>query len=342
MNTYNASTQSIVIVLATYNGCRFIEEQVKSIQAQTLSDWQLIIRDDGSMDNTVSIVERLMGNDSRIQLIHDESNPQRGPVSNFNTLMAHARSLNPDYIAFADQDDYWIEGKLENQLQSMQTIENKKGCETPVLICSDLKVSDVNLKTIHRSFMEYQKIKNPFNPQLKTLCIQNHVVGCTAFANLALVDLAHPIPEKAYMHDWWMALCAASCGVLHYLSLPTVLYRQHGLNTAGAGGFKTAFNPFQIKWYRTINKMNKIFISAIEQWQCLYDRLKDNRPLFKNNNMMNDNIQTITHLLRILNLPKFKRIFAFYNFGLSCQNDLMSVLFYTLMMYRFIFNQGKV
>jgi hypothetical protein len=113
-------------------------------------------------------------------------------------------------------------------------MEKEYGEETPILIHTDLKVVDNNLNLINPSFRNYQNL-DP-NPQnlLPRLLVQNFVTGCTMMINKPLKDLIIPIPTQAIMHDWWIALTAASFGKIAYISEPTVLYRQHEQNTVGA------------------------------------------------------------------------------------------------------------
>ena len=113
-------------------------------------------------------------------------------------------------------------------------MEKEYGKQTPILIHTDLKVVDNNLNLISPSFRNYQNIEpNPKN-LLPRLLVQNFVTGCTMMINKPLRDLIIPIPTQAIMHDWWIALIAASFGKIAYISEPTVLYRQHQQNTVGA------------------------------------------------------------------------------------------------------------
>lgn len=100
------SSQHVAIVMATYNGSRFVEEQIHSIQKQTYADWVLYVRDDGSRDDTVKKLLQFEGKDQRVRLVRDELGNQ-GTIGNFSTLMKVALEENSDYVFFADQDDIW-------------------------------------------------------------------------------------------------------------------------------------------------------------------------------------------------------------------------------------------
>ncbi len=327
------TSKKITIVLATYNGELFLEEQIKSIQSQTIVGWQLFVRDDGSTDNTVAIIEKLAAEDSRIQLVSVASQKPLGPVGNFAFLIEHVFKLSPDFIAFADQDDIWFNDKLERQLLAMNRIEHDIGKHCPILVFSDLELINGENQKIHASFMNYQHIHQPGTAGLSTLLVQNHIVGCTMMANRALLETAYPLPKGAYMHDWWFGLCAKACGHLEYLSKPTMQYRIHGKNAVGAAGFNLALNPFHAKWYKTFKKMNKLFVWSMGQWHCLYYRMVDRLSDLENSEAVVQNISFVKQLLTITELPAWKRIALLFRNNLACQNRLLTTLLYVQMTY---------
>ena len=112
---------NIVILMATYNGEKYITEQLKSIQNQTVADWNLYIRDDGSVDNTVSIIKKYVEKDIRIHLIEDGKG-NLGPLKNFNELLNIG--INSDIIFLADQDDILFLNKIEISVEELTKIEN--------------------------------------------------------------------------------------------------------------------------------------------------------------------------------------------------------------------------
>ena len=216
----------VIVVLSAYNGSRHIAEQIESIRAQSFTEWKLIVRDDGSTDNTVEIVKSFAARDSRISLVSD-SLGNIGPWASFGELLKIARDSGADYAFLSDQDDVWLPDKIEVQLP---LLERKPG--QPALVHSDLKVVDENLKEIHTSFKEFQRASYDASDPLRTLLIHNAVVGCTIGVNRALLDFGLPIPDGVW-HDWWLALCAASTGVVESTRAPSVLYRQHSANVVG-------------------------------------------------------------------------------------------------------------
>ncbi len=263
---------NIYIVLAAYNGTRYIREQINSIRDQTFKDWILLIRDDGSSDGTPDIVREIAKDDKRIQLVEDSLGNQ-GPVGNFALLLQHASDAGADYVFLCDQDDVWLPNKISDQLSLMQRIEQVEGANTPILVHSDLVVTDERLITTHKSFMACEKLHHEEADPLSTLLVQNFVTGCTAAANRSLVEFSLPVPAAVFMHDWWLALCAASAGKVVYLPEPTVLYRQHEANVLGARGFWSRVSRSGMTSRQRWARGSRTFIRSVIQANELRERL---------------------------------------------------------------------
>jgi len=249
--------QGVLILMATFNGERFIAEQIESIRQQTLPGWRLIVRDDGSSDNTRNIVRDFSKIDRRVQLVEDEMG-RLGPTGNFNRLMEVSCHEYEPYIAFSDQDDVWEVDKLYHQIQDMMRIEDQFGVESPLLVHSDLRMVNENLVPIHRSFACFQHIPHPETHDLHTLMVQNVVVGNTILINKPLLNIAVPIPDAAHMHDWWLALCAAVFGTIAYNARQLVQYRIHSHNVTDPIGFWRAVNPMKNAFTERWSKMNRL------------------------------------------------------------------------------------
>lgn len=223
---------AVDVLLASYNGKRFIAEQIDSILRQTYQNFKLIIRDDGSTDATVSIIDALCAaHPARVFRIRDTM-ANLGAAGNFAALLAHSRA---PYVMFSDQDDIWFPDKIEATLALMQREEHveSEAAGVPVLIYTDVVVVDVAGHELAPSYFSYTGIE-PARTAFPALFLQNTVIGCTAMANRALLDQALPIPGGVAMHDWWLALIAAGRGRIAMLDRPTLLYRQHGANEVGA------------------------------------------------------------------------------------------------------------
>lgn len=221
----------ISIVMATYNGERYLSEQIASFFHQTDQEWQLVIRDDQSSDRTPDIIKEYVGRyPDKIKQLEGESG-QLGALHNFSRLLS---SIDSDYILFSDQDDIWLPYKIEITLDKMKETEKRCGSSVPILIHTDLKVADQDLAILAGSLWRYQRLNPQNGGSLNRLLVQNVVTGCTMMINRALKSKVGSVPTGAVMHDWWIALVAAAFGKIDYVSTPTVLYRQHGENRIGA------------------------------------------------------------------------------------------------------------
>lgn len=229
---------TVHILLSTYNGARYLREQLASIQRQTHANWRLWVRDDGSNDGTLEVLAEFVQSDPRIHTFRDESR-NLGAVQSFAWLLENAPA-DADYIMFCDQDDVWLDDKIAITLASMRHVEALNGPDCPILVHSDLMVVDEELNVIGESFWAYQNIESR-NDSFNRLLIQNVVTGCTAMINAPLRRLCGKIPGEAIMHDWWLALVAAAFGKIVCLDKPTILYRQHGKNEVGAKRWSLAY-----------------------------------------------------------------------------------------------------
>lgn len=234
----------IDILLATYNGEKYIAEQIESILHQTFQDFRIILRDDGSTDNTLSIARRYEAEYPK-QIRVFQNQPATGEArKNFFRLLSDADS---DYVMFCDQDDIWNPDKIEITLRRMKKLESEVASEQeadnentgdgnriPLLVHTDLSVVDGEGKMLAASFQRYMNL--PVRKTLNQLIIQNYVTGCTVMVNRCLVDYMKQAEqiEDVLMHDHWAALIASVFGRMVYLDIPTMQYRQHGNNSVGA------------------------------------------------------------------------------------------------------------
>lgn len=257
----NSNRKKITILLASYNGERYIKEQVASIIKQTNQDWEILFRDDGSTDNTVDIIkEYVQSYPDRMSLISD-GEKNLGPGGNFLRLMEHAQG---DYIMFCDQDDVWYENKVEKTFSKMGDLEGRYGKEKPILIHTDLEIVDRGLNTIANSMFQYQNLNKEFT-EMNHLLVQNNVTGCTTMINKALKELAIPVPKDAVMHDWWLALVASAFGAIGFVDEPTIRYRQHGNNDVGAKNYSFGYFFDRLKDIkRTYRNIDRNFTQAKE------------------------------------------------------------------------------
>lgn len=221
------------VLLATYNGSRYLEAQLDSILAQTHQNFRLLVSDDGSSDATLAILEGYRAQLGERLVILPHPHRGQGVVRNFENLM-EASLLHgaANWMAFSDQDDIWLPRKLELTLAEMVRMEASGGGGRPCLVHTDLTVVDESLNVISDSFARYQRM-DPRRCSPLSLLSVNQVTGCTMMVNRALLQVALPLPRETVMHDWWCGLVSGS-GSRVFLETSLILYRQHGANQVGA------------------------------------------------------------------------------------------------------------
>ncbi|HEY7674420.1 MAG TPA: glycosyltransferase family 2 protein [Burkholderiales bacterium] len=228
----SSQPHSVDILVATYNGARFLGPQIESLLMQKGVSFRILVRDDGSTDETPELIRRYL----RLRpdcIVPIDGSENLGAVATFARLLSQAKA---PYAALCDQDDVWEPCKLESSLKVMREMEDRHGVGTPLLVHSDLKVVDESLRLQHPSFWRYSGF-DPRNAGLARLLIKNTVTGCASLVNRALIRLALPIPQAALVHDYWLALVAAATGQIGAVAEPLVAYRQHRHNLIGARAY---------------------------------------------------------------------------------------------------------
>jgi len=232
--------KKIAILLAAYNGEVYLHDQLDSLFRQTHQNFIVVVRDDGSTDNSVDIIEQYKKKyPEKVRLIYGHTDKTLGPSGNFSFLLSYGvdsqTELSIDYFAFCDQDDIWRDDKMERQLEVMLTAEEEHVDlkNVPILVHTDLEVIDAHGGLIADSFFDYQGLQRQKN-KFSNLLIVNIVTGCTVLLNPALARLSMPISKNAIMHDWWFALVASAFGQIFLVDSSLVKYRQHPVNTIGA------------------------------------------------------------------------------------------------------------
>ncbi len=217
--------EKVDILLATYNGEKYLREQIDSILNQTHTEFRLLISDDGSTDGTRDILNEYKEKDSRIEVFMQDNN--LGVVKNFEFLL---KNVEAKYYMFSDQDDIWKETKIEKSLNKIE-----EGFD---LVYSDLEVVDENLNVTYSSYWKlkgiYNKIKKYNN--FESLYLNNFVTGCTIISKKELMDSFMPLPNtsKFVLHDYWISLILSQNGKISYIEEPLIKYRQHKNNKVGS------------------------------------------------------------------------------------------------------------
>lgn len=231
----------IAVLLSSYNGEKYLKQQVDSILNQSVeNEVHLFIRDDGSKDNTVNLVQELMKTETRISLIAEKN---IGGVGSFFALLKMAHSLPEEYSYFAlsDQDDVWDLDKLKIGVESIESV----ALDIPVLYGSITRPVNKDLEPIEYKKKEFR----PFH--FYNTIIQNKIPGHTHVMNRALLNLVYDAdPLRVYVHDAFIVNAANIAGILIFDNAPHVSYRQHGGNQLG-----TSRNS-RIKWIQ--NRLKRL------------------------------------------------------------------------------------
>lgn len=222
----------IEILLAAYNGERFIREQIDSILAQTDDGWHLTLSDDGSTDGTPEILDAYAR-------LYPEKIAFRRAGRRFGNARDHffdlMRRCGAAYMMFCDQDDVWRPDKVAKTRAAMREAEDSCGAQMPVLVFSDQTPTDAQLRPLAPSLMRYQK--QDFRAfDYRGILMQNVVTGGAMMINRALAELGGRCADtsQVVMHDWWLAAVAARFGRIAYIDELLGAYRQHGENSVGA------------------------------------------------------------------------------------------------------------
>lgn len=266
------------ILLATYNGEKYLCSQIDSIFAQTYVDWKIMVIDDCSTDKTCSIImEYINKYPGKIELYRNSEN-SGNPALNFFKLLGMSTS---EYVMFCDQDDVWLENKIDITINAMKRLESENG-HLPVLVHTDLKVVDSKLNVLSDSMFKYQKL-NSNAKTLKEIIVQNNVTGCTVMLNRKLISMCCNIPENVIMHDWWVALIAAAFGVIGFVNESTILYRQHESNQVGSKDASSVL--FLVNKFLHGGEIKKSMASTYSQCEAFLSRYFNDLSL-KQKNML--------------------------------------------------------
>ncbi|MFH5835240.1 glycosyltransferase [Proteiniclasticum sp. C24MP] len=217
----------ISVCIATYNGEKFIKEQIDSIILQLSDIDEIIISDDHSDDSTIEIIRSY--NDPRIKIFYNKK--QRGFTNNFANALSEAKG---EYIFLADQDDVWLENKVSITLEKLGKYD---------FVISDADTVDASLNVINSSRFEEYNIKNGFVRNL----IKTRYLGCCMAFNRRVLKSLFPFPENVEYcpHDLWITLISEYYFKCEVIDKPLILYRRHQTNVS-CGGFSKG-RPFHKK-----------------------------------------------------------------------------------------------
>lgn len=221
-------SSSLSVCLISYNGEKFISQQIRTIIDQLPADSELIVSDDGSTDRTLDIVSGF--NDPRIRVLKTPG--FKSPIKNLEFALNNARG---DLIFLADQDDEWAPDKVRIVARHLETYD---------LVMTNAEIVDSKGVPISKSFFDLMGCGPGF---LKNI-IHNRYLGCCMAFRRTVLQAALPFPEGIGMHDWWIGMIVESFGRPLFLNTPLVAYRRHDSNASSTTSKSTSSFCTKIRW----------------------------------------------------------------------------------------------
>lgn len=278
------NSPKIIICMSTYNGEKYVKEQIESLLNQTYNNIEIYVRDDGSKDNTIKILEEY----EKQNKIHFIKGKNVGVVKSFYECLQLAYN-NADFFAYCDQDDKWHEDKIEKAITKLKN-ENQ---EIPLMYFSEFNYCDENLNFLNKS-----------NINKKGTSFQNSIVECLSFGITEVFNkkLAEKIlnsgTDNICFHDWWAYMISAGIGKVIYDEEATVEYRRTGNNVSPSGkvgiqlqiyrikkflfgkyfkNIREQINKYKVQFSKELNKENK---KIIDLFSIKYSFIKSIKKVF--------------------------------------------------------------
>ena len=205
----------ISVVIAAYNGGKYIKAQLDSVLSQLSDGDEVVISDDLPEGDTFDVVKEYLDSDIRVRYI---KGPGRGVIKNFENAVNAARG---DYIFLCDQDDVWLPGKVDAVMKEFQN--------GATVVMHDAKITDADLNVTDDSFFELMGTKKGIVKNI----IKNTYIGCCMAFSANLRPYILPFPDDIPMHDQWIGLIGEKYGEVSLIKEPYILYRRHGATVTG-------------------------------------------------------------------------------------------------------------
>lgn len=249
--------KKVNVLMSTYNGERFLKEQIDTVLNQREVDVDLLVRDDGSRDSTLSILGEYKGK-GKLDWYEGQN---LGPALSFMSLLKDSHEA--DYYAFCDQDDFWQEEKLAVAVELLDAFD------CPALYFSRTQLTDAELNPTQ--IVEIDPLLT-FGESL----VYEFIPGCTMVLNRKLRDIVNRyMPEYLPMHDVWVYCIALAVGAkVVFDKQPHILYRQHSTNTIGQG--YSRWHEWHRRWHRLVNSEHSRFRRACQLEKGFSNDMKGN------------------------------------------------------------------
>ena len=241
--------KKVAILISTYNGEKYLKEQLDSLLNQTYKNIDIYIRDDNSKDTTIKIIQDYMKNKSNIKLIKGKN---LGFVRSFFELLKNAEEA--DYYAYCDQDDVWMEDKIQRAVDSLSKLDENK----PNLYFSNSDYYDGEMNFVAHG--DPKKVYNFRNSLVE--CVSQ---GMTMCINKKARDyIVDNIPQNCVFHDWWTYMICAGMGNIFYDEKPLVKYRRHTKSVTAEGKNFIELQMWRIRKFLKTDELKKIKKQLIE------------------------------------------------------------------------------
>lgn len=246
-----SNPKKIAILMATYNAQKYLAAQIDSILAQSNNDWTLYIRDDGSDDNTIQIINTYLSMNNNIVLLQDN----KGNLKCRDNFYELLNRVDSQYYMFSDADDVWLIDKVDISLRKMIEVEELNP-DKPIIVHTDLFMVDENLNIINESMWKISGVNPDKIKSFNYLAINMYVGGATMLFNNAAKIVSFPINNMVKMHDAWISMCVIRTGIIASVHISTMLYRQHASNTFGGAKADNLTLKNKIKNFRKVFAIN--------------------------------------------------------------------------------------
>lgn len=307
------------ILLATYNGEKYLADQLDSILSQTYKDFRLLIRDDGSSDQTLAIISEYVQKDERITWVNPDGQDNIGVIESFYQLTKYQ---DADIYLFSDQDDVWQQDKVARQVECLQ----EESASQPSLVYMDLSVTDSQLVVQTASMIRRQS--GHANTRLVEELTENTVTGGVVAFNHALAEL-WTTTDQIIMHDWYLALIAAAKGKLIYLDQVGELYRQHASNVLGARTLKKRLR----RWLQP----SSLFASY---WDLIRRSQAQAKTLLDTVALSDEDKELVQAFVTIMTMSYSERRKALKKYGLKKNKPFHTMVFRSLILTKFLYKES--
>lgn len=297
---------SCLIMMASYNGEKYIEEQIVSIISQDYENWHLVIQDDGSKDTTVEIVKKYVEQDSRIELWINTY--KHGAYYNFHSMINKCKSLKYDYYLFVDHDDIWLPFKLKEMVNYCKN-NTLFDLSIPIMVYADMSIIDAKGNITNRSIhsilgLQYGNWRSSF--------FNHNVFGCNTIMNRALFKIVPKMDLdvsicKIMSHDNYYAKYAAIKGKLIYFNKITMLYRRYGNNVTAQHSYNNNFSKI-IKRLSNVDKLAEDHARTYNQSLYTIEVLK------KCNDLSNEELKNINEIEKVIRLGGINAVIYFIKY----------------------------